>query len=237
MDSFPRTANTAGRHLLFRALTHFLSPYLLLSFPYTLFSSQFLPFLHQSFLNSFNPSFLPLLPPSPGLTFFTLPASPPSLVSLPPHITSSFVPFLLLCSLPLPSTSTFFFFFLNSASPYFLHWDLLSSLNPFSLHPYLLLFFSTSLLVFSPKLISPSSFSLLHPSVLLSISLSITSSPIVFLAFFTTVIHIFIHIRSSLGVSILPKDTSTCRPGESNQRPSYNKMLALPLPLFPSFQH
>lgn len=93
---------------MFRALTHFLSPYLLLSFPYTLFSSQSLPFLHQSFLYSFNLSFLPLLPPSPGPTFSTLPASPPSLVSLPPHITSSFVPFLLLCSLLLPSTSTFF---------------------------------------------------------------------------------------------------------------------------------
>ena len=26
-----------------------------------------------------------------------------------------------------------------------------------------------------------------------------------------------IHIRSSLGFSVLPKDTSTCRPGESNQ--------------------
>ena len=25
------------------------------------------------------------------------------------------------------------------------------------------------------------------------------------------------HIRGSLGFSILPKDTSTCRPGESNQ--------------------
>ena len=37
------------------------------------------------------------------------------------------------------------------------------------------------------------------------------------------------HIRSSLGFSILPKDTSTCRQGESNQRPLYNKMLALPL--------
>lgn len=156
---------------MFRALTHFLSPYLLLSFPYTLFSSQSLPFLHQSFLYSFNLSFLPLLPPSPGPTFSTLPASPPSLVSLPPHITSSFVPFLLLRSLLLPSTSTFF---LNSASPSFLHWDLLSSLNLFSLHPYLL-FFSTSLFVFSPNLIPPSSFSLPHPSVL-SISLSITTS-------------------------------------------------------------
>ena len=30
------------------------------------------------------------------------------------------------------------------------------------------------------------------------------------------------HIRSSLGFSTLPKDTSTCRPGESNQRPSDN---------------
>ena len=37
------------------------------------------------------------------------------------------------------------------------------------------------------------------------------------------------HIRSSLGFSILPKDTLTCRPGESNQQPSSNKMLALPL--------
>ena len=37
------------------------------------------------------------------------------------------------------------------------------------------------------------------------------------------------HIRSSLGFSVLPKDTSTCRPGESNQRPSNNMMLALPL--------
>ena len=37
------------------------------------------------------------------------------------------------------------------------------------------------------------------------------------------------HIRSSLGFSILPKDTSTCSPGESNQRPSDNKALPLPL--------
>ena len=36
------------------------------------------------------------------------------------------------------------------------------------------------------------------------------------------------HIRSSLGFSILPKDTS-CRPGWSNQRPSDNKTQALPL--------
>ena len=32
-----------------------------------------------------------------------------------------------------------------------------------------------------------------------------------------------------LGFSILPKDTWTCRPGESHQQPSDNKMLALPL--------
>ena len=37
------------------------------------------------------------------------------------------------------------------------------------------------------------------------------------------------HTRCSLGFSILPKDTSTCRPGESNQWPSNNKTLALPL--------
>ena len=37
------------------------------------------------------------------------------------------------------------------------------------------------------------------------------------------------HIRSSLGFSVLPKDTSTCRPGESSQRPSDNKTLALVL--------
>ena len=44
------------------------------------------------------------------------------------------------------------------------------------------------------------------------------------------------------GFSILPKNTSTCRPGESNQLPSDNKMLALPLShsrqseeLYPSF--
>ena len=37
------------------------------------------------------------------------------------------------------------------------------------------------------------------------------------------------HIRSSLGFSILPKDTSTGRPGELNQRTSSNKTLALPL--------
>ena len=36
-------------------------------------------------------------------------------------------------------------------------------------------------------------------------------------------------LRSSLGFSILPKDTLTCKPGESTQRPSDNKMLALPL--------
>ena len=37
------------------------------------------------------------------------------------------------------------------------------------------------------------------------------------------------HIRSSLGLSILPKDTWTCRPGELNQQPSDNKTLVLPL--------
>ena len=37
------------------------------------------------------------------------------------------------------------------------------------------------------------------------------------------------HIRSCSRFSILPKDTSTCRPGESNQRPSNNRTLALPL--------
>ena len=37
------------------------------------------------------------------------------------------------------------------------------------------------------------------------------------------------YIRSSLGFSILPKDTSTCRPGESNQWPSDYKKLALRL--------
>ena len=35
------------------------------------------------------------------------------------------------------------------------------------------------------------------------------------------------HIRSSLEFSILPKDTSTCRPGESKQKSSDNKRLAL----------
>ena len=35
--------------------------------------------------------------------------------------------------------------------------------------------------------------------------------------------------RSSLGFSILPKDTLTCTPGELNQWPSDNKTLALPL--------
>ena len=33
------------------------------------------------------------------------------------------------------------------------------------------------------------------------------------------------HIRSSLGFSILPKDTWTCRPGELNQRCSDNETL------------
>ena len=33
------------------------------------------------------------------------------------------------------------------------------------------------------------------------------------------------HIRSSLGFSILPKDTLTCRPGKPNQQPSDNKTL------------
>ena len=37
------------------------------------------------------------------------------------------------------------------------------------------------------------------------------------------------HIRSSLEFSNLTKDTSTCKPGESNQRPSNNKTLALTL--------
>ena len=47
------------------------------------------------------------------------------------------------------------------------------------------------------------------------------------------------HIRNSLGFSILPKDTSTCGPGESDQQPSDNKTLALPLsrshPFSPAF--
>ena len=37
------------------------------------------------------------------------------------------------------------------------------------------------------------------------------------------------HIRSSLEFSILPKDTSTFKPEESNQLPSVKKMQALPL--------
>ena len=37
------------------------------------------------------------------------------------------------------------------------------------------------------------------------------------------------HTRSSLGFSILLKDTSTCRPGELNQQPSDDKTLAQPL--------
>ena len=37
------------------------------------------------------------------------------------------------------------------------------------------------------------------------------------------------HIRNSLGFSVLPKDTLICRPGETNQRPSDDKTLALPL--------
>ena len=36
------------------------------------------------------------------------------------------------------------------------------------------------------------------------------------------------HIRNSLGFSNIPKDTLSCRPGESNQQPSENKMLDLP---------
>ena len=36
------------------------------------------------------------------------------------------------------------------------------------------------------------------------------------------------HTRSSLGLSMLPMDTSTRRPGEMNQRPYNNKTLALP---------
>ena len=43
------------------------------------------------------------------------------------------------------------------------------------------------------------------------------------------------HIKSSLGFIILPKPTSTCRPGESNQRPSNNKTLSLPLRLIIGF--
>ena len=39
------------------------------------------------------------------------------------------------------------------------------------------------------------------------------------------------HIRTGLGFSILPKDTLTCRLGESNQRPFDNKMLVVPLSL------
>ena len=39
------------------------------------------------------------------------------------------------------------------------------------------------------------------------------------------------HIRSSLQFSIFPMHTAACRPGELNQQPSYNKMLALPLNL------
>ena len=41
------------------------------------------------------------------------------------------------------------------------------------------------------------------------------------------------HISSSVELRILPKDTSTCRPGDLNQQPSDNKMLALP----PSHSH
>ena len=37
------------------------------------------------------------------------------------------------------------------------------------------------------------------------------------------------HIRSSVGFSILLKDTLTCRTGELNQQPSFDKMLAPPL--------
>ena len=37
------------------------------------------------------------------------------------------------------------------------------------------------------------------------------------------------HMRSRLGFSIMPKDTSKCRPGQSNQWPSDNKLLPLPL--------
>ena len=37
-----------------------------------------------------------------------------------------------------------------------------------------------------------------------------------------------LYIRSSYGFSILPKDTSKCRPGESNQQSSDNKTLAEP---------
>ena len=57
-----------------------------------------------------------------------------------------------------------------------------------------------------------------------------------------TVIHTYIHTltavaavqgadqhRSSLGFSVLPEDTSTCRPGEWSQRPSDNETLALVL--------
>ena len=36
-------------------------------------------------------------------------------------------------------------------------------------------------------------------------------------------------VISSLGFSIMPKVSSTCRPAASNQRPSGNKALALPL--------
>lgn len=46
-----------------------------------------------------------------------------------------------------------------------------------------------------------------------------------------------LHIRSSLGFSILPKDTSTWRPGESIQRTSDNKMLALSLSPSCTTQH
>ena len=37
------------------------------------------------------------------------------------------------------------------------------------------------------------------------------------------------HMQSSLGFSILPKDTLTCRLGESNLQTADNKTLALPL--------
>ena len=37
------------------------------------------------------------------------------------------------------------------------------------------------------------------------------------------------HVRSSLGFSILLKDISMCRRGESNKQPSDKKTLALPL--------
>lgn len=97
VNSFLRTANTTGHHLLFRALTHFLPPSPLLPWFPVIFTNSFFSFLFipvcTHFSNIFfftfpSISFLLELPLLPGPTF--LPFSP-SPFSLPPLVSHPLV--------------------------------------------------------------------------------------------------------------------------------------------------